>query len=480
MSLPSLRRSTASPRPVRIIQFGEGNFLRAFADWMIQLMNEQTSFNSDIVVIQPIPQGRIEALNEQDGLYHVYLRGIKDGQPQELPYLVDVLQAAINPYTDCARYLKEAENPELRFVLSNTTESGIVYSPGEHLNDQPQSSFPGKLAAFLHHRYQTFAGSAESGLIFLPCELIDRNGDKLRAILFQIAEEWQLGIGFVEWLTRHCVFCNTLVDRIVPGFPHAEIEHIQASIGYQDHSVVVGEPFHLWVIEGPESVRQEFPAQEAGLNVIFTADQLSRYRTRKVRILNGAHTLNVPIGILYGLETVRETIEDSVVGPFLRKVIFEEIIPTLDLPKEELTSFAMEVIDRFRNPYVRHLLASIALNSISKYKTRDLPSLLRYHQQTGELPRRLCLGLSALIVFYRGEFEGREMPIKDAESVKTFFHACWKSHEEGLLSLREMVDRILGQQGFWDQDLSRIPGLGRRIADGIHAIQAGDLQAQLY
>lgn len=479
MTNPTLNRSALSPsppqRPVKILQFGEGNFLRAFADWMIQQMNDQINFNSGVVVVQPIPQGRIAALNEQDGLYHSYLRGIKDGKAQETAELIDVIQHGINPYSDSDAYLAEADNPDLRFILSNTTESGIQYRAGESLSDRPQESFPGKLAALLYRRFQTFGGSAESGLIFLPCELINKNGDQLKSILLQIAKEWKLEAGFQTWIEQHCIFCNTLVDRIVPGYPKDEIEEIQSVIGYADHSVVVGEQFHLWVIEGPESVKEEFPAHRAGLNVIVTPDQLARYRTRKVRILNGAHTLIVPTGILYGIESVREVVEDEVMGGFLRKAIAEEIIPTLDLPQGELERFAHEVIDRFRNPYVHHLLSSIALNSVSKFKTRDLPSLLQYQEKTGQLPRRLCLGLAALIVFYKGELDGKTMPINDSKEVVDFMAMQWQTLRPGAITLEEMVGRILAHETFWEQDLRSIPGLIEEITGAIERILAGDI-----
>lgn len=483
MSIPKLnQQALSSPtpsRPVRILQFGEGNFLRAFADWMIHQMNAQADFNSDVVVVQPIPQGRVAPLMEQDGLYHVLLQGIKDGKAEETPYLIDVIQRGINPYEQYEDYLAEADNPDLSIILSNTTEAGIKYQAGESLQDNPQVSFPGKLTALLYRRFQTFGGSPESGLLFLPCELIDKNGEKLKDIILTIAQEWGLEKGFGDWIKQHCIFCNTLVDRIVPGYPADSIEHIQASLGYEDHSVVVGEQFHLLVIEGPASIKEIFPAEKAGLNVIVTEDQLARYRTRKVRILNGAHTLNVPIGILYGVETVREAIDDPVVGSFLRAAIFEEIIPTLDLPKEELHSFANEVIDRFRNPYVRHLLSSIALNSVSKFKTRDLPSLLQYQQSKGELPSRLCLGLAALIVFYEGKFDGKQMPIKDGEAVKSYFSDQWTAFRSGAQSLTQMIQNILAKTDFWEQDLNEVPGLTDRISQDVQEILAGGLKNKL-
>lgn len=437
----------------RIIQFGEGNFLRAFANWMIHEMNKQANFDGGVVAIQPINQGLIKMLNDQDGLYTLYLNGIKNGEAISEHEIIDCIQRGINPYEHYSAYLALADNPDLRFVISNTTEAGIAYNENDRLNDTPPNSFPGKLTALLHKRFQYFNGASDKGLIIIPCELIDRNGDNLKRIILQYAEDWGLGDEFVEWINEDNIFCNTLVDRIVPGYPREKIDAITQELGYKDNLVVEGEQFHLWVIEGPETVKEEIPAEVCGLNIVFT-DNMEPYRTRKVRILNGAHTSLVPVGYLYGIDKVRESLEDPVVGNFLKEAIFEEICPTLDLPDEELKQFSNDVIDRFRNPYLEHALISISLNSTSKYKTRVLPSVLEYIKRKKALPKRLLFSLAALIAFYKGERNGEAIPLKDDASALEFFKAQWATN-----NVPAIVKATLQNTDFWGEDLTKYDGL---------------------
>ena len=373
MNVLNRTNNTVNTYTERILQFGEGNFLRAFANWMIHEMNKKAGFDAGVVAVQPIDQGLIKMLNDQDGLYTIYLNGIKNGEAISEHEIIDCIQRGINPYTNYDDYLANAENSDLRFVISNTTEAGIAYNPEDKLDDAPQKSYPGKLTALLFKRFQTFNAS-DKGLIIIPCELIDRNGDNLKRIVLQYAADWNLGEEFVDWIEHDNIFCNTLVDRIVPGYPRDKMDAITAELGYKDNLVVEGEQFHLWVIEAPATVKEEFPSEACGLNVVFT-NNMEPYRTRKVRILNGAHTTLVPVGYLYGIEKVRESLEDEVVGTFLKDAIFNEICPTLDLPEAELNQFANDVLDRFRNPYLEHALMSISLNSVSKFKTRVLPSV---------------------------------------------------------------------------------------------------------
>ncbi|MDQ3278113.1 MAG: tagaturonate reductase, partial [Bacteroidota bacterium] len=346
--------------PEKVLQFGEGNFLSCFVDWMFHRLNRAGAFNGSVVAVQPIERGMVDLLNAQDGLYTVYLRGLKAGQPESTHETVDVISRGINPYTEFAAYLQTAENPDMRYVVSNTTEAGITYSETDMPTDAPPASFPAKLAVWLHHRFTTFNGDNTKGVHIIPCELIEKNADNLKRVLLQLSERWGYEEQFTDWLQTACTFSNTLVDRIVPGYPATRMEEITKELGYEDKQVVEGEPFHLWVIEAPESLQQELPFPSIGLDVLYVPD-ITPYRTRKVRILNGAHTTLVPVAYLYGIDTVREAVEDAVIGKFLRSAIFEEIIPTLDLPKEELEQFAAEVIDRFRNPYIKHQLLSIAL-----------------------------------------------------------------------------------------------------------------------
>ncbi|GGF31383.1 tagaturonate reductase [Echinicola rosea] len=446
-------------RPIKVLQFGEGNFLRGFVDWIIDTMNEKTDFNGDVQLVQPIQHGLGKMINDQEGLYHVQLSGIQKGEAKEETRLITCVRGVVNPYESYEAYLKLAENPDLRFVVSNTTEAGISYNPADDDREKLPSSFPGKLTALLYKRFDTFNGDKAKGLHIIPCELIDKNGAKLKEIILQYAALWQLPNGFIQWINEANTFSNTLVDRIVPGFPKETIKEIQENIGYEDNLVVKAEPFHLWVIEGPDAVKAEFPAEEAGLDVKFVKDQ-SPYRTRKVRILNGAHTSLVPVAYLHGLRTVRESVEDPVIGPFLNETIQGEIIPTLDLPKEELEQFANDVMDRFKNPFVKHLLSSIALNSISKFKVRVLPSLLEYVDRKGQLPPNLVRSLAALMVFYKGSYNGEATPVQDDEEIVNYFKTIWESDD-----VDQVANEVLKNINFWDTDLTKVEGLQAAIAE---------------
>ncbi|MDN3670620.1 tagaturonate reductase [Echinicola jeungdonensis] len=462
--MKALNRQNISPvpeRPVKVLQFGEGNFLRGFVDWIIDTLNDKTDFNGDIQLVQPIDKGLGEMINKQDGLYHVQLSGIQKGVAKEETKLITCVRGVNNPYEDYEAYLKLAENPDLRFIISNTTEAGISYDPKDDTSNKLSNSFPGKLTALLYRRYNTFNGSRDKGLHIIPCELIDKNGEKLKEIILQYAQLWDLPKGFVSWIQEANTFSNTLVDRIVPGFPKETIKEIQEEIGFEDNLVVKAEPFHLWVIEGPENLKDEFPTEKAGLDVLFVKDQ-SPYRTRKVRILNGAHTSLVPVAYLNGLRTVRESVEDPEVGEFIKSTIQDEIIPTLDLPKEELEQFANDVLDRFKNPFVKHLLSAIALNSISKFKVRVLPSLLEYINRKNELPKNLVHSLAALILFYKGQYNGEETPVNDSQDIMDFFAQVWESDDA-----KQVAHQVLANKSLWDQDLSQVNGLEQAVAEQI-------------
>lgn len=456
----------ASTRPVRVVQFGEGNFLRAFVDWMIELMNERTGFNGDVQIIQPIGTGMGAAINAQDGLYHVVLNGIRNGKPVRETRKINCVRGVLNPYENPEAFRKLGENPELEFIFSNTTESGIAFDGTDTNPEVLAKSFPGKVAQLLYHRFKFFNGAPDKGLIVIPCELIDKNGTRLKEIILHYAELWKLPASFAAWVNDQNTFCNTLVDRIVPGFPKDEIADIQKELGFDDKLVVMAEPFHLWVIEAPSHAGERFPADKAGLDVKFVSDQ-APYRTRKVRILNGAHTALVPVAYLAGLRTVRESIDDASVGKYIREAIHQEIIPTLDLPIEELKSFAHDVVERFQNPYIRHELASIALNSISKFKVRVLPSLLEYVNRTGQLPERLTYSLACLIRFYKGEWKDEVLPVNDSKEIIEFFTEAWKSANE-----EDVARKVLSQTAFWDTDLTLVPNLVGIVAADLKMLNA--------
>lgn len=454
-------------RPERIIQFGEGNFLRAFVDWIISNMNEKTDFNSSVVVVQPIEKGMIDALNAQDGLYHVNLQGLSNGEVINSLRMIDVISRALSPYQDFDAFLSLAEQPEMRFVISNTTEAGINFDPSCRLDDAPASSYPGKLTQLLYHRFKHFAGDPAKGLIIFPCELIFLNGHKLKETIYQYIELWNLGEEFKAWFESACGVYATLVDRIVPGFPRKEIEQIKAKLDYDDNMVVQGEAFHLWVIEAPESVAEEFPANKAGLNVLFVPSE-EPYHERKVTLLNGPHTVLSPVAFLAGVDIVRDACQHEVIGKFIHRVMFDELMETLNLPKAELQKFAEDVLERFNNPFVDHQVTSIMLNSFPKYATRDLPGLKEYLKRKGSLPEGLVLGLAAIMVYYRGgkRADGVEIIPNDAPEIMALLSQLWS---EG--SVENLVERVLGTTSIWGEDLNSIPLLAERVAYYIDKIQ---------
>ena len=456
----------ANKYPERIIQFGEGNFLRAFVDWIIYNMNQKAEFNSSVVIVQPLENGMVNMLNEQDGLYHVNLQGLQNGKEVDSIQLIDVVSRGLNPYAQYNEFLKLAENPEMRFVISNTTEAGIAFDPSCKLEDAPAKSYPGKLTQLLFHRFNVFNGAMDKGLIIFPCELIFDNGKVLKKCIDQYIELWNLGEDFKHWFDTACgVYC-TLVDRIVPGYPRDTIGQILDRIGLDDKLVVKGEIFHLWVIEAPETVEREFPADKAGLNVLFVPSE-KPYHDRKVTLLNGPHTVLSPVGYLAGLNTVKECCEDPVIGQFVKKVMYSELLETLDLPKEELILFADAVMERFRNPFVKHFVTSIMLNSFPKFKTRDLPGLKIFLERKKELPSGLVLGLAGIVTYYKGGKRGNdEIVLKDDQEIIDLLKNLWANG-----SPIDVAKGVLGAEFIWGEDLNLIPGLTEKLSEYLRMIQ---------
>jgi tagaturonate reductase len=467
--MKELNKETAvkKVRPERIIQFGEGNFLRAFADWIVYNMNEKTGFDSSVVVVQPIENGMVELLNKQDGLYHVNLQGLDGGEAVNSLTLIDVISRALNPYTDNEAFLKLAEQPEMRFIISNTTEAGITFDPSCRLTDAPASSYPGKLVQLLYHRFKTFHGDKTKGFIIFPCELIFLNGHKLKDAIYRYIDHWKLGEAFKTWFTEACGVYATLVDRIVPGFPYKDIAEIQEKTGYADKLVVQAEIFHLWVIEAPQEIAKEFPADKAGLNVLFVPSE-EPYHERKVTLLNGPHTVLSPVAYLSGIDIVRVACRHEIVGKYIRKVMFEELMETLNLPKDELETFANDVLERFNNPFVDHQVTSIMLNSFPKYETRDLPGLKTYLKRKGELPKGLVLGLAAIITYYKGgkRADGAEIVPNDAPEIMGLLTSLWATG-----STRKLAEGTLAAQSIWGEDLNKIPGLTDMVKGYLDDIQ---------
>ena len=476
-----LNRNTAKVNkafPERIIQFGGGNFLRGFVDWIIDVYNEKTDNNLGVLVVKPTEHGDYQKWRAQDGLFHVLTKGIKNGQLVDEKHLVKSVSRIVHPYQDYDTFLQSAENPEIRFIISNTTENGIRVDPKDQQSDKPPKEFPAKLTQWLFHRYQFFNGAEKAGCIVIPTELLIDNGDLLKGCILQIATDWKLPEKFKSWINDSNNFCNTLVDRIVPGVAEESMEAAWQQVGFQDNMITQGEPYHLWAIEAPEKVRAEFPLDKVGLNVVYT-DDLMPFRVSKVRILNGAHTAMVPVGYLYGLETVRESVEHEVVGKFIQQVIFDEIIPTLDLPENELKQFAKDVLDRFRNPFIKHQLISISLNSVSKFKARLLPSLLEFNKRKEALPKGIVLSLAALICFYKGEFNGKSIPLNDDQSTIDFFQALWEKHNGSEVSLFALVEEVLKWEKTWGIDLSQISGLKELTTNFLLDIEKNGMPATL-
>ncbi len=455
--------------PERVVQFGEGNFLRAFVDYWFDLMNEKGGFNGKIVVVTPRDQrGRsrnnVEIFNSQDGLYTLYLQGRQDGKKLRRRRVISSISRCMNPYESFSDFLALARNPEIEFIVSNTTEAGICYDPDTSFDQAPPHSYPGKIVRFLYERWT----AKLPGVSILACELIDHNGDELKRICLRHIDEWGLGAEFRAWVENENLFCSSLVDRIVPGYPSGEAEALNEENGYKDRLLNAGELFGLWVIEGPETLAKKLPIAASGLadNILVVPDH-TPYKQRKVRILNGAHTSFVPGAYLAGQDIVRDCMQDGTISGFMNSCIYNEIIPTLDLPVEELKAFASSVLDRFANPYIDHKLTDICLNSTSKWKARVLPSVKEYLKRFGKLPLGLCSGFAFYAAFYRGteltadgmvgHREGNDYLIKDDKAVLDFYLAHRDDCPE------DYIHAVCKNTAFWGEDLSLIPGFEETV-----------------
>lgn len=446
------------------IQFGEGNFLRAFVDYCIQILNKKTNFSGKVDIIQPLPDGMIEQLKKQKGKYHLYHEGLLQGKNIREGQLIDCIDKMINPYQEFDHFLKLAENENLTFVFSNTTEAGISLDDEDQFTATPAQSFPGKLTQLLHHRYKTFKGDLSKVLHIIPCELIDKNGSKLKEIILELCKIWKLDDAFVSWI-HHNHFYNTLVDRIVPGFPKKDLEFYKKGLSFDDQLIVTCEPFFLWVIEGNPELLDIFPADRLKNIDIKLVPDLGIYRTRKVRILNGSHTTIVPIGLLHGTPTVSETLQDDFLKHFLSQTLLEEIIPSIDFDRQPLEDYAQSVLERFSNPFIIHQLESISLNSISKFKVRVLPSLLSYYKKEGKVPKNLTFAMAALFYFYGKEISKHPLPLKDDPQNILFFKKVWENNE-----VEKVVSETLSNTALWDQNLAEIDPLKDCLTQALNAI----------
>ena len=466
--------------PIRVLQFGEGNFMRAFVDYFFDISNEKAGFNGKVALVQPISQGLTELVNKQEGLYTLYLRGSENGQKVEAKRVISACDCCLNPYDgkDFDRIMEIAESDDLDIIASNTTEAGIAYDPACNFDDQPAASFPGKLTQVLYRRYK----AGKKGLVILSCELIDNNGKELLKCVNQYIDQWKLEDGFKTWVNEENIFCSTLVDRIVPGRIRdpKEVEELEAANGYHDELIDVGEIFGVWIIEGPEGLEDRLPFKKAGVNVHVVPDVMP-YKHRKVRILNGAHTGFVLGAYLSGQDIVRDCMHNEAISGFMNKMLNEEVIPTLvdHLDENDLNQFAAAVKDRFNNPFVNHELMSISLNSTSKWKARNMPSFLQYIDKNGKLPVCLTMSLAAYIAFYSNDVQelndkglvckrpaGNTYTVCDDRWALEFFYDHRNDSEE------DLVKAVLGNEKMWDQDLNKIEGLTDAVIKDLKMIHS--------
>jgi len=470
---------TPAPMPISVLQFGEGNFLRGFADYMIDIANVKGITNMGVAVIKP-RKGSLDSLRAQDCLYTVLLRGRQNGIITDERHVVKSVQTALGTYEDYDAFMAVAKQDSLKIIISNTTEAGIALDENDSFDSCPPETFPGKLAKFLFARWQAFAGSGKGGLIVLPAELIENGGDVLCEYVLKLAEIWELPAEFVQWVKENIIFCNTLVDRIVTGFPQGEAAKLWEELGYRDDLMVSGEPFGLWVIESKriEDVKKAFPLDKAGMPVIFT-ENLLPYRERKVKILNGAHTGTSMAAYLAGCDTVGEFMADGIIRTFMLEMLKSEIAPTVKMPQEDTEAFINAVLERFENPFIRHELLSIALNSVSKWKARVLPSLMDLYTANGITPPFMAFSFAALLAFYTGIMEesgfcgkrdGEAYPIRDDLPVTEFFASVCGENAD------EYVKVVAANTKLWGCDLNTINGFTEMAAKNLSNIRLLGMQ----
>ena len=446
----------------KVLQFGEGNFLRAFVDDFIDLANERVGYNGKVVLVQPIAQGLTDLINQQEGLYTLYLRGSENGRKVDDKRVISCVSRCLNPYGEWEKVLEAIRSPEMEIVVSNTTEAGIVHDNESRFDQDPPVSFPAKLTRALYERWQ----AGQKGLVILSCELIDNNGKELLRCVNQYIEDWKLDDGFRRWVNEENIFCSTLVDRIVPGRIRdpEEVKRLAEQNGYDDPLTDVGEVFGIWVIEGPDGLEDRLPFKKAGVPVIVVPD-VTPYKKRKVRILNGAHTGFVLGAYLAGFDIVRDCMHNDTVREYMNKMLYEEVIPTLPLDKKDLEDFASAVQDRFNNPFVNHELMSISLNSTSKWRARNMPTFLDYVKEKGGLPKCLTTSFAAYAAFYSSDIrelnekglvcrrpKGNEYTVSDDRWVLEFFLAHRSDSPE------ELIHAVMTNTEMWGQDLTEVPG----------------------
>ncbi len=465
--------------PEKVMQFGEGNFLRAFVDYWFDLANEKAGWNGKCCLVQPIAPGLANMINEQEGLYTLYLRGSQAGQKVDDKRVISSVSRCLNPYEEAGfnAMMELAVSDELEIIVSNTTEAGIVYDPACALSDKPASSFPGKLTQVLYHRYQ----AGKSGLLILACELIDNNGKELQKCVNQYIDQWQLEDGFRNYVNQACTFCGSLVDRIVPGRIRdpQEVAALEEKHGYCDPLLDVGEVFGVWVIEGDPKLNDVLPFKKAGLeDKVFVTPDMTPYKKRKVRILNGAHTGFVLGAYLAGYDIVRDCMHDETILGYMNKMLLEEVVPILPLDQEDCKAFAAAVQDRFNNPFVNHELMSISLNSTSKWRARNMPSFLEYIEKNGKLPKCLTMSFAAYIAFFSNDIQelndkglvcrrpkGNTYVCSDDRWALEFY---WEHRGD---SVEDLVHAVMTNEQMWGQDLTQVPGFEAATVENLKKIR---------
>ena len=459
----------------KILQFGEGNFLRAFVDWMIDGANKKGIMSHGIAVVQPIAQGDFvrNIFNQQDNLYHVYLEGIKDKQPVKEVALVNSITRVLNPYADYKAYEDLFLSDALEFIISNTTEAGIRYEAGDDIYAEPPVSFPAKMTSLLFKRFTKFNGDASKGLSVVCCELIEDNGSTLRQYILQHAAANNLGDAFENWVKNHCFFYDTLVDRIVPGFPKETINEIKEEIGFDDNLVVKGEYFHVWAIGGDSSIAQKLPLDKAGYNVLFM-DDIHDFRAKKVRILNGSHTAMVPVALQLGCETVMDAFNTPEVEQFINKMVATEVLPVINEDPEELKVFAAKILERFYNPYLKHYLKDISLNSLSKWETRDFPTVKDNFTQKNESAKLVTFSFASLLVLYSGKSAASAFTPNDTPEFVEFIQSTFNAND-----IKAWVDGIVSNKRIWKEDFTTVPFFASEVTNYVELILNNGMKAAL-
>ncbi len=452
--------------PEKVIQFGEGVFIRAFFNYFLEIANSRNIFNGRAIVIQPVHVEKAKILNDQDCLFTLCSRGLKNGQKQENYSIISSISKAYAAKLDWIDILKFSKSPELEIITSNTTEAGISYNSEDNMDLNPPISYPGKLTSFLYNRYENFDSSTDAGLIILPLELVENNGDALKKIVKKLIKNWNLENKFMNWLEKANIFCNTLVDRIVTGYPRDEMEQFRKILKYEDKMLNTAELYHIWVIEGGENVRKKIPLDEADLNVLFVPD-LTPYYLKKVRILNGAHTSMVHLSYLMGNNLVKESIEQPLVNKFLRNFLFDEVIPSMEISKGELINYTNIILERFENPYIEHRLINITLNSNSKIRYRILPTLIEFYEKFKKIPKLIPLSFASFLYFMKinkeseGKFYGirdkEHYEIKDDEEVIRYYNSEWQNVDSKKPeTIEKFVTKICKNKDFWQVDLTTL------------------------